>query len=112
MLFPKRVYVGSTLILDRAYVCRGYFPDLLTEKWDEYDEKFGSENERPDFYDENQLFAIIMLENGGTDLEHTELKNWEEACDVFWQVALALAKGEREREFEVRSLVFLTVPRS
>jgi hypothetical protein len=82
-------------------VVRGYFPDTLLEYWDIYDEERGSENERPDFYEEDQLFAIIMLENGGSDLEHTELNGWKEAADVFWQVAFALARGEKEREFEV-----------
>lgn len=88
-----------------AYVVRGAFPDKLMDEWDAYEEERGSENERPEFYDEGQLFAIIMLEMGGTDLEHFDLNGWEEAGDVFWQVAIALAVGEREREFEVCLLV-------
>jgi hypothetical protein len=80
---------------------RGYFPTALLEQWDIYDEERVSENERPDFYENDQLFAIIMLENGGNDLEHTELNGWEEAANVFWQVAFALARGEKERQFEV-----------
>lgn len=91
------------LIRTRAYVTKGQFPDPLLVEWDVYDYDKGSENERPIHYDNDQLFAVIMLENGGTDLEHTELYGWEEAWDVFWQVALALARGERKREFEVIS---------
>ncbi|KAI5779737.1 hypothetical protein EDC01DRAFT_620976, partial [Geopyxis carbonaria] len=89
-----------------AYVAKGQFPDALLTEWEIYENERGSENERPIFYDNDQLFAIIMLENGGSDLEHTELYGWEEACDVFWQVALALARGEKEREFEHRDLHF------
>lgn len=92
------------LIHIRAYVVRGYFPDVLMDEWDAFDEERGSENARPDFYEEDQLFAVILLENGGSDLEHTELRGWEEAADVFWQVALALARGERECQFEVSFL--------
>ena len=84
-----------------AFVVQGYFPQLLMDEWDIYDEERGSENERPDFYAEDQHFAIICLENGGTDLEHFPLEGWEEAWEVFWQVTLALARGEKERDFEV-----------
>ncbi|KAG0640043.1 hypothetical protein HOY80DRAFT_885337 [Tuber brumale] len=87
-----------------AFVVQGYFPQLLMDEWDIYDEERGSENERPDFYAEDQQFAIICLENGGTDLEHFDLEGWEEAWEVFWQVTLALARGEKERDFEHRDL--------
>jgi hypothetical protein len=82
-------------------VVQGQFPEALIDQWDAFDNERGSENNRPDFYEEDQLFAIILLENGGTDLEHTELRSWEEAVLVFWQVAFALARGEKERQFEV-----------
>lgn len=89
-----------------AYVVRGVFPQALMDEWDAYEEERGSENERPEFYEESQLFAVIMLEMGGRDLEHFELRGWEEANSVFWQVAIALGRGEREREFEHRDLHF------
>lgn len=84
-----------------AYAVQGRFPQALMDEWDCYDEKRGSENVRPDFYEGDQMFAIICLENGGVDLEHFELNGWEEAWEVFWQVTLALARGEKERNFEV-----------
>jgi serine/threonine-protein kinase haspin len=84
-----------------AYVVQGYFPQALMDEWDYYDEERGSENERPEFYEEDQMFAIICLENGGVDLEHFDLNGWEEAWEVFWQVTLALARGEKENNFEV-----------
>jgi len=80
----------------------GYFPAPLMDEWDNFDNERGSENVRPDFYDDSQLFAVILLENGGSDLEHTELNGWEEALDVFWQAANALARGEEKHQFEVR----------
>lgn len=89
-----------------AYVVRGVFPQALMDEWDAYEEERGSENERPEFYEQSQLFAVIMLEMGGRDLEHFELRGWEEANSVFWQVAIALGRGEREREFEHRDLHF------
>ncbi|KAL7273791.1 hypothetical protein RUND412_003333 [Rhizina undulata] len=87
-----------------AYVVQGPFPEYLMALWDAYDEEKGSENERPDFYESSQQFAIIALENGGTALEHFELKSWKEALSLFWQVTESLALGERKRLFEHRDL--------
>ncbi|KAI5840035.1 hypothetical protein DFP73DRAFT_469357, partial [Morchella snyderi] len=86
-----------------AHVCRGVFPDALMRCWDDFEERRGSENERPEFYGAGQWWAVIALEMGGVDLEHFALRGWREALHVFWQVAEALAAGE-EREFEHRDL--------
>lgn len=71
-----------------------------------------------------QLWAVIEMEDAGVDLEGFDVvgvgrnisigDNVTTACpggndwgifgvwDVFWNVATALAKGEREARFEVR----------
>jgi len=99
-----------------AHVVRGPFPQHLLDLWDHWDKHVkagGSENDRPDFYNEGQLFAVIGLEDGGKDLEAWSFKGeregeggWREAREVFWRVAGALARGEEESEFEHRDLHF------
>jgi serine/threonine-protein kinase haspin len=55
-----------------------------------------------------QVYAIIVLPNGGPDLEAFTFKNatrtgWHQACSIFWQVARALEQAEELVAFEVRS---------
>ncbi|RPA80825.1 hypothetical protein BJ508DRAFT_415092 [Ascobolus immersus RN42] len=87
-----------------AVVAQGQYPQQLLREWHKYDEERGSENYCPDTYGDEQLFIIILLENGGTDLEHFEIKSWSEAKEIFKQTAQALAVGESEVEFEHRDL--------
>ncbi len=60
-----------------------------------------------DTFGVSQLYAIIVLPNGGPDLEaytfSTPTKTaWRQACSVFWQVARTLADAEELVSFEVR----------
>ncbi|TKA73048.1 hypothetical protein B0A55_08127 [Friedmanniomyces simplex] len=59
-------------------------------------------------YSGDQLWAVIEMQDAGTDLERfVEMKEctsiWS-VWDVFWQVVLSLAKGEEGAEFEHRDL--------
>ncbi|TBU39697.1 hypothetical protein BD309DRAFT_1083246 [Dichomitus squalens] len=93
----------------RTYVVRGKYPSLLLDLWDEYAERKGSESVRPDPFTVSQLYAIIVLPNGGPDLEaytfSTPTKTgWRQACSVFWQVTRTLAEAEDLVCFEHRDL--------
>ncbi|KIJ69976.1 hypothetical protein HYDPIDRAFT_104645 [Hydnomerulius pinastri MD-312] len=93
----------------KTYVVRGRYPSLLLDLWDEYNERKGSESIRPDSFSLNQVYAIIVLPNGGPDLESVTFKNaakagWHQACSVFWQVARALEQAEELVNFEHRDL--------
>ncbi|KAJ3197340.1 Serine/threonine-protein kinase haspin, partial [Entophlyctis luteolus] len=57
-----------------AYVCEGEYPSALLESWDDWTKLNDSENLRPDFFGENQLFAVLVLAHGGTDLEHFRIR--------------------------------------
>ncbi|EGO02049.1 hypothetical protein SERLA73DRAFT_86185 [Serpula lacrymans var. lacrymans S7.3] len=93
----------------RTYIVRGRYPSLLLDLWDEYNERKGSESIRPDTFSLSQTYAIIVLPNGGPDLEaftftHTAKLGWHQACSLFWQVAMALSQAEELVNFEHRDL--------
>lgn len=55
-------------------------------------------------YSEDQLWAVIEMQDAGMDLENIQLRTVWTIWDVFWGVTLAIAKGEQEAEFEHRDL--------
>lgn len=113
----------------KTYIVRGKYPELLLKLWDEYHETKGSESVRPGMYTSrlasyinkysiphppmnidtflvSQVYAIIVLPNGGLDLETYKFVNaskmgWRQACSIFWQVSKALAHAEQLVSFEV-----------
>ncbi|KAG2156264.1 hypothetical protein DEU56DRAFT_227193 [Suillus clintonianus] len=102
--------MGSGFVkLLRTYVVRGRYPSLLLDLWDEYNKRKGSEGIRPDSFGLAQVYAIIVLPNGGPDLEAFTFKNaarsgWHQACSIFWQIARALEQAEELMAFEHRDL--------
>jgi len=113
---------GFTKLL-RTYVVRGKYPSLLLSLWDEYNEVKGSESIKPgeassgldlrsahtlsqDTFSGSQVYAIIVLPNGGPDLEaymfsSPSKKGWAQACSIFWQVVYSIADAENLVSFEV-----------
>ncbi|KAK7054170.1 Other/Haspin protein kinase [Favolaschia claudopus] len=91
----------------RTYIVKGTYPQVLLEQWDDYYDRKGSEGIRPDTFTVSQAYAIIVLPNGGPDLEAYTFPTkggWKQACSVFWQVAKALAHAEQLVSFEHRDL--------
>ncbi|KAF8914197.1 hypothetical protein CPB84DRAFT_1758668 [Gymnopilus junonius] len=102
------VYTGFVKLL-KTYVVKGKYPEMLLQLWDEYNERKGSESVRPDTFKVSQTYAIIVLPNGGPDLEAYTFRSssrvgWRQACSLFWQVAKALAHAELLVSFEHRDL--------
>ena len=63
----------------------------------------------PDMLAVSQVYAIIVLPNGGPDLEEYTFSQptkagWRQACSLFWQIVRALATAEDLVSFEVRYL--------
>ncbi|KAJ3326502.1 Serine/threonine-protein kinase haspin [Blyttiomyces sp. JEL0837] len=83
---------------------RGPYASALLEEWDRWEEDRGSENDRPDYFPATQLYAVLVLVNGGTDLEHTKLRTWPIARSALLQVVLSLSWAESELSFEHRDL--------
>ncbi|KAF8639631.1 hypothetical protein AX17_000896 [Amanita inopinata Kibby_2008] len=93
----------------KAYIVRGKYPELLLRLWDDYNEQRGSESIRPDTFTASQVYAIIVLPNGGPDLEAYTFTNagktgWRQSCSLFWQVCKSLAHAEQLVSFEHRDL--------
>ena len=48
------------------------------------------------------MYALLVMEHAGAELEGMALRSWSERAAVFFQVACALAHAEQEVQFEVR----------
>ncbi|XP_026126230.1 uncharacterized protein LOC113107747 [Carassius auratus] len=92
--------------LNNLHCVRGCYPDALLKAWDKFDRQKGSENDRPDFFDDEQLFLILEFEFGGSDLENMngKLSSLVQAKSVLHQVTAALAVAEQALSFEHRDL--------
>ncbi|KAI9201927.1 uncharacterized protein BJ171DRAFT_515961 [Polychytrium aggregatum] len=90
--------------MKRCNVCRGPYPKELLKAWDRYDKQKESENDRPDYFESDQLFVIWILEDAGTSLEDYPLQTWKQAISIILQVVASLAIAERTVRFEHRDL--------
>ncbi|KAK1885863.1 Serine/threonine-protein kinase haspin [Dissostichus eleginoides] len=92
--------------LNDLHCVQGCYPPDFLNAWDTFDKKKGSENDRPDFFEKDQLFIILEFEFGGTDLENSNgmLSSLFVAKGILHQVTAALAVAEQELHFEHRDL--------
>jgi len=102
---PERNNVTSGFIrVNKICAFRGSYPPELLKKWDEWGRKNKSWNDRPDFFEADQLFLVFEFSEGGSDLEKFKFVDPRDALSVFEQTMIALAVGEAELEFEHRDL--------
>ncbi|XP_074016917.1 serine/threonine-protein kinase haspin [Numenius arquata] len=89
-----------------VHCVQGAYPKYLLEAWDKYHEVTGSENDRPDFFGDKQLFMVLEFEFGGSDLENMRNRFTSVALakSVLHQVTASLAVAEQELRFEHRDL--------
>lgn len=88
-----------------SFICHGPYPDYLLQEIDKWAEKNNSENDRPDYFTKNQLFMVLILENGGEDLEHChKFKSWKQVKGLLAQTIFSTAVAERLIKFEHRDL--------
>ncbi|XP_062864997.1 uncharacterized protein haspin [Trichomycterus rosablanca] len=92
--------------LNDLHCVRGRYPDALLSAWDRFHQEKESENDRPDFFSEEQLFVILEFEFGGSDLENMsgKLSSLAQAKSILHQVTAALAVAEQALCFEHRDL--------
>ncbi|XP_006167658.1 serine/threonine-protein kinase haspin, partial [Tupaia chinensis] len=92
--------------LNSVHCVQGSYPPLLLKAWDHYNSIKGSENDRPDFFKEDQLFVVLEFEFGGIDLEQmkTKLSSMATAKSILHQITASLAVAEASLHFEHRDL--------
>ncbi|XP_036054114.1 serine/threonine-protein kinase haspin [Onychomys torridus] len=92
--------------LNSVHCVQGPYPPLLLKAWDHYNSTKKSANDRPDFFQEDQLFIILEFEFGGTDLEQmkTKLSSVAAAKSILHQITASLAVAEASLCFEHRDL--------
>ncbi|WFD02622.1 non-specific serine/threonine protein kinase [Malassezia obtusa] len=104
-LSPRDGGAGQFVRLQEAHVVQGDYPEPLLAAWDDFKARDKrSENPRPDVLPETQRYALLCMDDAGTELEHTPLRSWRQRAAVFWQTAYALAEAEAASEFEHRDL--------
>ncbi|XP_031677173.1 uncharacterized protein LOC109886932 isoform X2 [Oncorhynchus kisutch] len=92
--------------LKDLHCVKGCYPPSLLKAWDSFNTQRGSENDRPDFFNDEQLFLILEFEFGGKDLENSngQLASVMVSKSILHQVTAALAVAEQELCFEHRDL--------
>lgn len=92
--------------LNSVHCVQGLYPVLLLKAWDHYNTIKRSANDRPDFFQEDQLFIILEFEFGGVDLEgmRTKLSSVATAKSILHQITASLAVAEASLHFEHRDL--------
>uniref|UniRef100_A0A8C2LXL4 Serine/threonine-protein kinase haspin n=1 Tax=Cricetulus griseus TaxID=10029 RepID=A0A8C2LXL4_CRIGR len=92
--------------LNSVHCVQGPYPPLLLRAWDHYNATKKSANDRPDFFEEDQLFIILEFEFGGIDLERMrgKLSSIATAKSILHQITASLAVAEASLHFEHRDL--------
>ncbi|KAL2829780.1 hypothetical protein BDW59DRAFT_142020 [Aspergillus cavernicola] len=90
------------------HVVQGRFPDAYQKAWDHYKKtKNDCLNPNPSSkraYPDSQTWAIIEMDDAGCELEKFSWSSIFQVYDIFWGVAMALARAEEYALFEHRDL--------
>lgn len=93
------------------HVVQGRFPETFQAAWDHYkDSKDDCLNPNPSSksaYRDSQLWAIVEMDDAGCELEKFSWSSIFQIYDIFWGVAMALARAEEYAMFEVSPLAEL-----
>lgn len=88
-----------------VHVVQGRFPESFQRAWMVYKQtKDDCMNPNPAnkrAYADNQLWAILEMDDAGIELEKFRWSTMFQVYDIFWGVAMALARAEELALFEV-----------
>lgn len=91
------------------HVVQGRFPESFQEAWDYYkknkDDCMNPNPANKRAYPDSQMWAIIEMDDAGCELEKFSWSSVFQIYDIFWGVAMALARAEEYALFEVSSSV-------
>lgn len=87
------------------HVVQGRFPESFQSAWDYYketkDDCWNPDPSSKKAYPDTQLWAIIEMDDAGCELEKFCWSSVFQIYDIFWSVAMALARAEEYAMFEV-----------
>ncbi|KAL4919910.1 hypothetical protein BDW62DRAFT_199328 [Aspergillus aurantiobrunneus] len=90
------------------HVVQGRFPEAFQKAWDHYKKtKDDCLNPNPSskrVYPDSQVWAIIEMDDAGCELEKFSWSSIFQVYDIFWGVAMSLARAEEYALFEHRDL--------
>ena len=91
------------------HVVQGRFPEAFQTAWNHYkktkDDCLNPNPSNKRAYPDTQLWAIIEMDDAGCELEKFSWSSIFQIYDIFWGVAMALARAEEYAFFEVCSLL-------
>lgn len=71
-------------------LCQGAYSSALAREWHAWNAAHGSENDPVDDFASDQVYIVYVTADGGVDLEHLELRSYEEAVSILLQVCSVL----------------------
>lgn len=87
------------------HVVQGRFPETFQSAWGHYketkDDCWNPDPSNKKAYPDSQLWAIIEMDDAGCELEKFSWSSIFQIYDIFWGVAMALARAEEYAMFEV-----------
>ncbi|KAI3144237.1 hypothetical protein CBS147326_1241 [Penicillium roqueforti] len=90
------------------HVVQGRFPESFQNAWDHYkktkDDCLNPNPSNKRAYPDTQLWAIVEMDDAGCELEKFAWSSIFQIYDIFWGVAMALARAEEYAMFEHRDL--------
>ncbi|KAL2870811.1 uncharacterized protein BJX67DRAFT_248873 [Aspergillus lucknowensis] len=90
------------------HVVQGRFPAAFQKAWDFYkatkDDCLNPNPSSKRAYPDSQLWAIVEMDDAGCELEKFSWSSIFQVYDIFWGVAMALARAEEYALFEHRDL--------
>lgn len=66
---------------------QGRYPEHLIDYWELYRDNHDTENDHPEIFNDDQLYIVLELANGGQDLEAFQFTNAQQALSAFHQVS-------------------------
>lgn len=94
------------------HVVQGRFPESFQAAWNKYkqtkDDCLNPNPANKRAYPDSQLWAILEMDDAGCELEKFSWSSIFQVYDIFWGVAMALARAEEYAMFEV-GLLLLTL---
>lgn len=101
----KKFNFHNFIKFKRCSFIQDKYPDKFLKAWNDYNEEVKeSENDDPSTFDCDDKYILLVLENGGQDLESIEQLEPRTAISIFKQVILSLAIGEYSIDLEHRDL--------